>query len=133
MGMSTSIIVHNQLTDQDTEKLFAVCRETIGARRRHRWHEGPSNIMRGAREYTMVQDQGLPVWLRVFYTTRGVLPSLDSEQPYPEHTLEVWFLGGTDHALHERIRKTIGDWLTEQGFTWQWSNDYGERTWHRGS
>lgn len=132
MGISTSIIVQDKLTTKDACDIFTFCRDTIGGTRRHRWHETQSKVMRGAREYTMVQNQGLPVWLRVFYTTDGNLPVLDVEQPTPEHTLEVWLLGGTDYATHERFRESIGGWLTQRRYAWQWSDDYGERIWRRG-
>lgn len=132
MGISTSIIVESPITTKDAAAVFTFCRDTIGGTRQHRWHEGPSKVMRGASEYTMTQNQGLPVWLRVFYTTNGVLPTLNVEEPTPEHTLEVWLLGGTDHTTHERFRKSIGDWLSQQRFAWQWSDDYGERIWRRG-
>lgn len=135
MGISTSIIVQDPITTKDACEVFTLCRDTIGADRRHRWHETSSEVMRGAREYSMFQDQGLPAWLRVFYTTRGTLPVLDREEPTPDRTLEIWLIGGTDHAsAHQQIRDTIGTWLSKKRFTWQWSDDYGtRRTWHKGS
>lgn len=131
MGITSAFLVENKTNSTDAQATFDFCRNLIGARRRHRWTEGPSRIMPGAREYAMEPNQGLPVLLRVFYSPRG-LPVVDEEQPAPPRTIEIHLDGGSS-AAHDRALRGIGEWLNSKGWAWQWRDDSRDSTydWRR--
>lgn len=132
MGISSAFVVETTpTTAQDAEATFGFCRNLIGAKRRHRWTEGPSTLMPGAREYSMDPNQGLPVLLTLFHNARG-LPVVDKELPAPPGTMAIHLDGGGTR-IHARALDGIGEWLTSRGWEWQWRDDSRDDAcdWHK--
>lgn len=132
MGITSTFIVEDRTTAEDAKATFDFCRNLIGAGRRHRWTEGPSPMLPGAREYAMEGNQGLPVLLRLFFNDHGTLPLFDEEDPAPPRTIEIHLDGG-NAAVHGRALHGIGTWLNSQGWTWLWRDDSRDATsdWHK--
>lgn len=126
---STYIIIESQPSPAEIRELFDHCRQLIGAKKRHRWNDGPSATMPGCREYAMLPGQGLPLWLQVCYTTVSPIACDDPEQPAPKRWVQINLHRGGDH-VRDRMRDNIGAWLTTRGWTWQWQTD--DTPWRRG-
>lgn len=117
MGESTRITVQTQPRQGDIDELIDHCRRLIGAKKRHRFHHGPSTYwMPGATEYALESDQGLPVWLRIFYSLNGPLPTFEDHET---RHIDVWLDQGAT-ASHNRLLPEIVRWMNNRGWAWRW-------------
>lgn len=128
MGESTRITVQTQPRPGEARDLFDYLREAIGAKKKHRFHDGPSPLyMPGAHEYAMdLTKGGLPVWLKVFHNNGRLLPPLED---HGTRYVEICLSDGT-RPTHDLLLSQISAWMKTRGWKWRWST--GDIDWKEG-